>query len=622
MGCASSTAAPSHNDSTRPSQQSRKGKANTSTHAAATQPIRVAPVPPRIAIPSAGDDQPPAPLSPILPSERRHRAGEAADGNTVAQPISAHVLPMKMSPRRPSPHASISYVPAVESKEETHSSVSPSPSPNPGQVPADAQASASSPAGILRPSALRPSTKLHGARSARAAQQSRTSNSSPAGDELGSGPAAQNNWLQSMTPTNVRSLRSNKGKIPRGASAAAAAAPDRSTLGFPSDRGVERSFVEKSTFVASYNGGSLHLPIYDREHSEIVRAQEEEIINARHAPRAKGGRLVPAESLRQHSHRGVSAHGHNVSMTRDLTAQPMTPTDDGSDMEESHTYTYHALISHTRAGVEAEEERLRERARERAEEERERAFRAHSRLRPPPHELLYDRSQALNYSAYAYATRVTRTPHLPHGGGHSVLHSYAAGPDYRPEAERADSPLVAYGIEAYADADEQTQLHPYDASHEAEEILSAMRSIGDAADPALVSAHGSNAAAELALAVAVAAQSGRISVTASTPLPSEEKENDRSFADSGGLGMGSNPTTAPASPLPFLNHTLSPSSARGVSSSPAPITPLSPSPAPFALATVSPERQADKMVQPAKLQSPDALSNPQRSSPASLVISA
>jgi hypothetical protein len=128
------------------------------------------------------------------------------------------------------------------------------------------------------------------------------------------------------------------------------------------------------------------------------------------------------------------------------------------DPELSHTYTYHTLISHTRGGVDAEEERERLLERERAEEERERKLRemvlahragvaANGRLggsgsgapespltvvrrlagSPGAHgnDSLYDRSQVINVSAYGYAHHATRHTHRP-GGGHSVLHSYAA----------------------------------------------------------------------------------------------------------------------------------------------------------------------------------------------------
>jgi hypothetical protein len=144
----------------------------------------------------------------------------------------------------------------------------------------------------------------------------------------------------------------------------------------------------------------------------------------------------------------------------------------------SHTYTYHTLISHTRAGVEAEEERLRLEARERAEEARERKLRdmaqqaaadvlaassvaiggggpASSSSVPrfsahggnnsgaigspattlgrvlglpgarDPGDALYDRSQVKNLSAYGYVSHATRVTHRPYGGQHSVLHSYA-----------------------------------------------------------------------------------------------------------------------------------------------------------------------------------------------------
>lgn len=170
------------------------------------------------------------------------------------------------------------------------------------------------------------------------------------------------------------------------------------------------------------------------------------------------------------------------------------------DPELSHTYTYHTLISHTRGGVDAEEERERMLERDRAEEERERKLRemviAHRagaaasgrtaagggsgapespltvvrRLAGSPggpgRDSLYDRSQVINVSAYGYAHHATRHTHRAGGGAHSVLHSYAASArHHRGGSGVSPDPLGEHDHEHDADADHDHE-HEHDHEHD------------------------------------------------------------------------------------------------------------------------------------------------------------
>ena len=158
------------------------------------------------------------------------------------------------------------------------------------------------------------------------------------------------------------------------------------------------------------------------ERSQILRDEEEQIINRRHAPRMKGSKFVYDHEGRMVSQHQPTTNGRASPSLSTLSHEP----------SHTHTYTYHTLISHTRAGIEAEEERLRLRAREEAEEERERALRG---KKINCEDQLYDKSQVINTSAYGYKTDGRSTGYT---GRQSILYSYAAVYDHG----RADSPLV------------------------------------------------------------------------------------------------------------------------------------------------------------------------------------
>jgi hypothetical protein len=201
------------------------------------------------------------------------------------------------------------------------------------------------------------------------------------------------------------------------------------------------------------------------ERSQILREQEEEIINRRHAPRAKGSKLIPPEGKRRSHGHGLSGGGrhreHHLDPSQHRSHSPTQSElsrveytangrgfgggdemgeggdEGGQEPSHTHTYTYHTLISHTRAGIEAEEERLRERARELAEEQREKALaRAQAKRSSADQEQLYDKSQVINTSAYGYTHHTTRTAYH----AQSVLHSYAA--DLAPGVDDPDGTLL------------------------------------------------------------------------------------------------------------------------------------------------------------------------------------
>jgi hypothetical protein len=173
----------------------------------------------------------------------------------------------------------------------------------------------------------------------------------------------------------------------------------------------------------------------------------------------QGGRLSPSMSASLLPHqvdRGVGGGlGGGEHTVIGSTLGSVGGMGGDRDRDLSHTYTYHALISHTRAGVDAEEERERAEQRDRAEEERERKLRIIAaqkqrvaggtmhgagidslgstqtrQMLGEAGDALYDRSQVKNLSAYGYAYHATRmAAHRAGGGQHSVLHSYAYAAD-------------------------------------------------------------------------------------------------------------------------------------------------------------------------------------------------